>query len=224
MDKPVAARLLTIRKAMGLTQSQLAKKISIAQGLYSKYETGSLDLPDTLKEALFQYGVDINWLITGNGEMFLSNERAHARAAPDHNAGRSLVKIPLVADIAAGTGIEAYDTEPRQILTIDPALLPLPGPYWAFRVEGDSMEPTLTTDDIAIVTRSWYEIDYNGMICAFRNDNGLLIKRVHIAPKAKYGLLIPINPRHKILQYDRSSPDLTLLGILVASIRLHNNT
>jgi SOS-response transcriptional repressor LexA len=156
--------------------------------------------------------------------MFISNDRAREKPPGSDSHLTTTIRVPLVADIAAGTGIEAYSMEPSQILTIDQSLLSLPGPYWAFRVEGDSMEPSLTTDDIAIVTRSWHEIDYNGMICAFRSDSGLLIKRVHIAPKAKYGLLIPINPRHQILHFDKNSPDIIMLGILVASIRLHNNT
>lgn len=202
------------------TQKKFAETIGISPARLNNYLAGLSNIPQDVLIAISEkYECSLTWLLTGKGDMYNST---HAREST--NGHPPMIKVPIVADIAAGTGIEAYDTEPHQIITIDASLLSLPGPYWAFRVDGDSMEPTLTTDDIAIITRSWHELDYNGMICAFRNDNGLLIKRVYVAPNAKFGLLIPVNPRHQILKYDRNSPDLILLGILVASIRLHNNT
>lgn len=215
--KPLLVQLIDSLK---VSKKKFAESIGVSQGNVSDWFNKPNARPsiDALKRISDTHNVNLNWLITGNGPMYNST---HARE--NTNGHPPMIQVPIVADIAAGSGIEAYDTEPHQIITIDPTLLSLPGPYWAFRVDGDSMEPTLTTDDIAIITRSWHELDYNGMICAFRNDNGLLIKRVYVAPNAKFGLLIPVNPRHQILKYDRNSPDLILLGILVASIRLHNN-
>lgn len=215
----VSERVKLLLNKAGMSQRDFAKLLGISAPRLNNYLSGKHNIPQVLLIKMSELtNAELSWLLTGKEPMYNST---HARE--NTNGHPPMIQVPIVADIAAGSGIEAYDTEPHQIITIDASLLSLPGPYWAFRVDGDSMEPTLTTDDIAIITRSWHEIDYNGMICAFRNDNGLLIKRVYVAPNAKFGLLIPVNPRHQILKYDRNSPDLILLGILVASIRLHNN-
>ena len=133
-----------------------------------------------------------------------------------------MVSIPVVADIAAGPGIEAEDLPPQQIIEVSQSCLSLPGPYWAFRVDGISMEPELHTGDIAIVTRDWYNIDYRGMICAFRIPEGLVIKRLLWPPKSKTAYLFPVNIHSPIITYNPDDPDIIMLGVLVAVLRKYN--
>jgi len=132
------------------------------------------------------------------------------------------VDIQIVADVSAGYGIEAVEPEDIELIHVPAKLLPLPGPYWAFRVSGQSMQPELRPDDVVVVTRNWHELDYNGKICIFRTGDGLIIKSVYIAPKAKFGLLIPFNSTFPVMQYDKNDRDLELLGIMVTMIRHYN--
>lgn len=55
---------------MKLTQVQFAEKIGTTQRVYTRYETGKLDIPDNLKKAIHSLGVNLNWLLTGEGDMF----------------------------------------------------------------------------------------------------------------------------------------------------------
>ncbi len=136
MKDSAAYRLLTVRKSLGLTQAALCKKIGVSQGLYSKYETGALDIPDQIKAKLFQFGISIDWLLTGTGAMYIDERARVSKHAPP-----SFITLPVVADIAAGIGIEAEDIEPREHISVPALLLPTSGQYYCFRVSGISMEP-----------------------------------------------------------------------------------
>lgn len=59
-------RLKGLRKKAGLTQEEAAKKLDTARTTYSGYERGTSE-PDfnTLNKISDIYGVDLNWLITG---------------------------------------------------------------------------------------------------------------------------------------------------------------
>lgn len=70
----IAQRLRKIREKLGYTQGEFAKELQIKQQLLSKYETGRLDISNTLKVKLhLDFNVSIDWLLTGNGSIFLNN-------------------------------------------------------------------------------------------------------------------------------------------------------
>lgn len=202
---------------LNISKKRFAESIGASQGNVSDWFNKPNARPsiDVLKRISDTYKVNLNWLITGAGEMFLSNDRARERGAP-------MISIPVVADIAAGTGIEAEDLPPQEVIEVSQSCLSLPGPYWAFRVDGISMEPELHTGDIAIVTRDWYNIDYRNRICAFRLQEGLVIKRLLMPAKSKTAYLLPINIAAPIITYNPDDPDIIMLGVLVAVLRKYN--
>lgn len=59
-------RLKELREKSKLTQEEASKKLGIARTTYSGYERGTSE-PDfsTLTKIAEFYGVDLNWLITG---------------------------------------------------------------------------------------------------------------------------------------------------------------
>ena len=64
-------RLRTLRKNLCLTQSQFAEKINLRDGAVSAYEKGIRVIPDrTIADIVRVYGVNENWLRTGEGDMF----------------------------------------------------------------------------------------------------------------------------------------------------------
>lgn len=65
------SRLRTLRKELCLTQSQFAEKINLKDGAVSAYEKGTRAIPDrTVADIVRVYGVNENWLRTGESEMF----------------------------------------------------------------------------------------------------------------------------------------------------------
>lgn len=211
-------RLKALRTALKITQKKLSEVLVCSQGKVSDYESGKLSISNNdLSIIANTYNVNLTWLITGTGPMF-NNVPARAKDGTDPPPSK-LLSIPVVADIAAGIGIEADDLPPSEFLSIDRSLLPFPGRFTAFRVCGVSMEPELHDGDYAVVA-SWVpDHDYDGSICAFRSIDGLLIKRLVYHHSRRKALLIPLNPSQPIIQYDSTSPDLVMLGRLVAIIR-----
>jgi transcriptional regulator with XRE-family HTH domain len=69
VEATIGSRLKAWRHALGLTQAQFAERIGVHIGVLKKYEQG-LNIPggDALA-AIAKTGVNMNWLLTGEGEM-----------------------------------------------------------------------------------------------------------------------------------------------------------
>lgn len=69
-------RLKIVRKALGLKQKEIAEAIGVSQVAYSQYETGVRVFQQRYVKALErEFGVNPNWLQSGEGEMFLQSSR-----------------------------------------------------------------------------------------------------------------------------------------------------
>jgi DNA-binding XRE family transcriptional regulator len=73
MNSDIGERLKIVRKGLNMkNQSQLAEKLGITQTTLSKYENGTSDIPDDVKLKIGGFGINLHWLLTGMGAMFLS--------------------------------------------------------------------------------------------------------------------------------------------------------
>lgn len=205
--------LTELLSSLNISKKKFAEQLGLSQGNVSDWfnRPGYRPSIDALKRISDTFNVNLNWLVTGEGHIY--NVPAPARV--NHS---SVISLPVVADIAAGTGIEAYDLEPEEYISIDSSLLPV-RPAWVFRVSGSSMEPEILTGDYAIIAPFDPDQDYDGTILAFRSLDGLLPKRFTYDHRRKRAILIPLNPRHPLIQYDQSSSDIIMLGPLIAIIR-----
>lgn len=69
-------RIRKIRKALNLSQKEFAEKIGLKQNSISYMEKdGSTVTEQNIKTICSQFNVNENWLRTGNGKMFIENER-----------------------------------------------------------------------------------------------------------------------------------------------------
>jgi transcriptional regulator with XRE-family HTH domain len=67
-------RLIELRKTLGLTQKEFADKIGIARTTLTGFELGkNIPTERTLISIVSVFGVNIEWLKTGEGDMFFSN-------------------------------------------------------------------------------------------------------------------------------------------------------
>jgi len=211
--KPLLEMLLA---SLRLSKKKFAESIGVSQGNVSDWFNKPNARPsiDALKRISDTHNINLNWLITGKGEMYNSTR---ARAKPP---GSGTVSLPVYAEIAAGIGIEAEDLEDIETIIIPRDIIQdTPGPYYCFKVNGVSMEPELHSGDYAIIAGWQYDHDYDGALCAFRSVDGLLIKRLVYDARGKRCLLIPLNPLHKIIKYDENSSELQIIGRLIAVLR-----
>ena len=75
-------RIKQIRKSLGLKQSEFADKIGIKPNTVTSYETGLRVPSDTVILSICrEFGVNEQWLRTGEGEMFVEMSRDEEIAA-----------------------------------------------------------------------------------------------------------------------------------------------
>lgn len=209
--KTLLSELLT---ALSLSKKKFAEGLKLSQGNVSDWfnRPGYRPSIDALKRISETYNVNLNWLVTGEGPMFKLLD-------PRMRGNGQMLRLPVVADIAAGRGIEAFDVEPSEYIVVDPKQIQLPGPYLCFKVNGESMIPYILPGDYAVVTRQWHDLNYNNRICAIMTIDGLTLKRFYIPKNKKAALLIPFNPYFPVVEYNQDSPDIDVIGLLVLIVR-----
>jgi len=134
LDIIIGERLRTVREKLGLKQVNFASRLGVIPQTYSKYEKGERGLPDDVKVSLYKMGISSNWLLTGEGSMFVEGSNAEVPAQKG-------VTIPLLSQkVSCGPGqsweSEQNITEYISLSSLSPALS---GRVYGFRVSGTSM-------------------------------------------------------------------------------------
>lgn len=101
MESGIGSRLRDWRHALGLTQALLADRLGVHIGVLKKYEQG-LNVPggDALA-AIARTGVNMTWLLTGEGDMRPSpaqGAESDQSVAPDHRLSRRWAKLAELLD------------------------------------------------------------------------------------------------------------------------------
>lgn len=67
--------LKEVRNSLSISQGQMANDLKIQQSQYSRYENGtSKPSVEVLEKLVKQFNININYLLTGNGPMFITPE------------------------------------------------------------------------------------------------------------------------------------------------------
>jgi len=77
MEGSIASRLKAWRLGLGITQEAFADRVGFHLSVLKKYETGANKPGSEALAAISRTGVNMTWLLTGEGEM---------RPKPQHNA------------------------------------------------------------------------------------------------------------------------------------------
>ena len=192
----VAEQLRHIRREKGLTQQQFASELDVSTATIASVENGSRDMPKNLMKSLVKkFGIDANWLLTGEGEMF-STSSAGAVISTTETQQEDVANIPyydidVMAHIAES--LDLKDEVPAGVLSI-------PGfkdCIACFPVYGSSMEPKISSGDVIAVSQAvtcdqilWGEI-YLVITDAWR-----VVKTVHPGKTEEYIILRSINPAY----------------------------
>jgi SOS-response transcriptional repressor LexA len=212
----VGERLKALRSKLSVTQKKFANLLNCSQAKISDYESGKLSISNKdLSIIANTYNVNLNWLITGEGEMF-NNVRAH------EGIFSNLIRLPVVGDIAAGFPIELVPDEPTEYIDVPTSLLDQPPPYYVFKVNGESMLPVIHPGDYVIISNGaigFKNNQLNGRICAFRTADGITLKQLVLDPSTRTTWLWPINSSFNPIPFTKDTTDFTLIGVLVLSIR-----
>lgn len=237
----IEQRLKEIRNSVGLSQKDFGAIMGIAQTSYANYENGRSSIPASLLEALsLKLNLNLNWLITGEGNMYLDNalgdnDETDILRAPSEDEERiyretlekgqkykieietNTVLIPMTnMKLSAGKG---WDWESEEIYTGE--LLPVPmkiarrfdeKSLIAATVKGDSMEPTLHDGEPVAYVK---EFENGDGIYALAILDEVYIKRLSIDKLKKEITIISDNPKYPAKTYPMNQEGLQVLGKVV---------
>ncbi len=197
----IGKRLKILREKLGLSQSEFAKKIGTSQGYLSELER-NLKKPgsDLLLSLKRLFNVSTDWLLTGEGPMFIKKpywlEREEEAQAFAKEFGAIYVKpVPVLGYVPAG-----FPSEIPEDAIIEYIHLPdIPDNCYVFIAKGDSMSPLIKEGDYIVVVNNQEIV--SGNIVVYQNEWGeVSVKRFR--RKDNKIFLVPENPEYPTIEFD----------------------
>ncbi|HTY01391.1 MAG TPA: S24 family peptidase [Bacteroidota bacterium] len=191
MKTSIGDRLREARENKGTDQIALAGKVGVATRTLQRWEKGE-QTPDGLAiTALAKAtGVQPNWLLTGEGEMYPVPSRPDNVYPLPGSARRrtKLVDLPLISAVPAGKVATIFHPDyADDYVTVDDIRDPS---AFALKVKGQSMSPRIEDGDVVIVSPQ--QEARSGDICVVRVNGEDTLKKVKF--EGIYIHLIPLNP------------------------------
>jgi repressor LexA len=204
MKSTIGERLREARTNKELDQATLAEKIGVVTRTLQRWEK-SEQTPDgvAIMKIARATNVHPNWLLTGEGEMYLPPSRPQ-NVYPLQSAIRRkvhLVDLPLVSAVPAGKVSTMFHPDyVDNYVTVDDVKDPQ---AFALKVKGNSMSPRIEDGDIVIVSPQ--QDARNGDICVIRVDGEDTLKKVKF--EGSYIHLVPLNPDFEPVTVKRKEVD-----------------
>lgn len=124
----IGGRIRQVRKGKSLTQKDFAAVLGVSQGFYTGIETGRYSPSAEIFTCLaINFKVNINWLLTGEGPMYIENQGAGppmidlAAKGPHYKLHKQLERIVTEGD---KKDVEALK---GMLRALDPGEVPLEG-------------------------------------------------------------------------------------------------
>lgn len=209
-------RLKQIREILGITQKDWALSLDIGEVVsISRWENGVRQPGYVILSKLAdKYKINLHWLLTGEGEMFVTS---NSKTLPDNHEDPAFNYIPLYnVELAAGHGtlVEservtsryAFRKEWVRKISSSPRSLAL------CLVRGDSMNPTLRDGDIVMIDTSRKTPNLNGIYSI--NLGGLAaVKRLELGLRDKIRIISDNVAEYPTYEADLS--DIIIIGQVV---------
>jgi phage repressor protein C with HTH and peptisase S24 domain len=203
---------------LGLSLKDFSRKTGIPYPTLQDYLAGKIKPgADNLEKISMVFHVNLNWLLTGEGEPFVKKpvdvSGIMKEEKPVEKADmEDFVYVPVVSGrISAGGGL-IPDTSIELRLAFRRDWIKRhgdPGNMSLIRVSGDSMEPTLYSGDIVLVDHNRNYIDPQGGIYAIAMDDIIMIKRLQMIYPAMKIRVISDNPRYETFELE---PDRVVIN------------
>ena len=204
----IGQRLKILRNLLGKTQSEMASFLGVSFPTYRNWELGISEPSAGSLHVLLERGINIHWLLSGEGPVFLDEER-EARVPEWVRDEEEAIRVPLVGDAEAGEGVEYFQpARVEKYLEILPSSLPdfiaerlrrHPEEYFAVRILSLSMLPTLQPGDVVLVRKGAF---FPGDIVVVRREGSKhFVKRLRVTDENTYIFMsdnpkiLPILPR-----------------------------
>ena len=184
-----------------------------------------------------RYKLNTHWLLTGDGEMLLSENKSSSSSGKLNKIQMILDKqlkeiaatrktiddqleLKVVGEIAAGPPVAVENYEPLDVIALDKSYVNDISDFTCFRVNGHSMEPSIHHNDLVIIRNGDNFSDLIGKVVAVRVNGEITLKQLEIDTRNKVIILLSTNHRYPpITIMPEENPDFTLLGELAFLFR-----
>lgn len=211
-------RFKQFRKALGLSQTDIATTLGIKPPAISQIEASKIKMSiENLEKISTTYNINLHWLLTGKGSMYTGRVQDLSDMTDTHSHisdDEASVTMPIVAEISAGSPVEAANEEPISFMNFDIDIVPFPEDYFVFKVNGRSMEPEILDGDTVVIQKTMDWANASFRICAVRVDGEITLKRLLKSKKGPYYILESINKDYEPIIVNPSESEFTLIGYL----------
>ena len=222
----MGGRVKLIRKALGMTQEQLAQRLGVGKTALSMIETGKARLSSRNRNLLVQeLNVNPDWIDTGKGEMFNANPSLSASYGHGLEQSMPLQSVPLYS-IEATAGLVPLFEQQSAHTPVNYIHIPnLPKCDGALYVAGDSMYPLLKSGDIVLYKQlhDLEDIFWGDMYLLSIDMDGeeyVTVKYVQRSEREGYVRLVSQNPHHA--DKDVEMRRIRAIALVKASIRMNS--
>jgi SOS-response transcriptional repressor LexA len=241
--RTIGDRLEFLIKAMAVKDYEFAEKYQISRASLIRYKQNERYPDPEFLVGLSKERVNINWLLTGTGTMYIKDEFEEfiksnkLKAVQPETSSPNISKqgeteidttqsitLPIVGDIAAGEPIEIIDQYgmsgqidiPRTYLKGNPKN------YIVFQVNGKSMEPLIQHADIVVIKANPIWELSNNQVAAVRTSDGVTLKKVQLDHQREQVILQPFNLDFPVLILDSDwNSDASLIGTIALQLRFY---
>ena len=219
-------RVKLIRKALGMTQEQLAQRLGVGKTALSMIETGKARLSSRNRNLLVQeLNVNPDWIDTGKGEMFNANPALSSSYGHGLEMAMPLQSVPLYS-IEATAGLVPLFEQQSAHTPVNYIHIPnLPKCDGALYVAGDSMYPLLKSGDIVLYKQlhDLEDIFWGDMYLLSIDMDGeeyVTVKYVQRSDRDGCVRLVSQNPHHA--DKDIEMRRIRAIALVKASIRMNS--
>lgn len=217
-------RLVSLRDTFGMSQAQVASTIGVDRTSYAKYEKNVNKPTRKLKELSTLFNVTSDYIMglsddphgtkVPEGKGFYESFGMTSQDAIIHS-----YKIPILGRVAAGIPIDAHE-EILGYQYINEKYRNDGYNYFALRISGKSMEPTIMDGDIVIV-RQQPTVDSGDIAIVFVDGEDATVKEVKESPDGitLIGHNVAVYTPHFYSNKDIQELPVQIIGRVMQTIR-----
>ena len=232
----IADRFIKMRNKLGFNKSQLAQCLQTTPSIIGEIESGKREpSKNILIKLLSGYNININWLLSGEGEMLINNPNMHAHAHLEEETNchahgilsnewsgfysKYLLEdstddnIPKELDLIK---IENIITKPKEVAVLIPDILSrYKDKLVAVAIKGDDMTPTISENSIVLCDT----LGFRGSgIYAIKINETYMAKRITIKPD--YYVIASDNKLYETFEVETISDKLNIIGLVRCIINI----
>jgi SOS-response transcriptional repressor LexA len=208
-------RLQQVLRKMELTQTGLSRLIGTSNVVINRYIKDKT-MPDFnfLNKLATSLNINVNWLITGDGPMFFSDNLKQIGENYYYN-------IPIISPVSCGSPEEIMAAEPEDHIMVDTTSLSGDyNDYFAFTANGESMYPFISHGDVVVVKQNHNWDSADDRICVVRVAGEVTLKKVSVFSDGREILLSPFNKDFSPILIDQEEMETSrLIGIAVMAVK-----